>query len=188
MRPFARRSWCDRHPSSCKHTHRHHNDCNKTLRDNYKQFYDLSKDIVKIDKKLQRSCDSNNTREIISPDAYILYVKLPDFELGHISVQIRHRLLHIQAYKPGEDSKLFSELKILPTFLELADAAYKFADGVLEVVVPIKLSKDETENVCRRRFNESVVTIPNMDTKKVEDNLVDDTSNTPVVNESTLRK
>jgi HSP20 family molecular chaperone IbpA len=169
--------WCEEHHSySC--SHRHHDYKNNHKGDS--DFNKLSWDVVNTDRKINRICDkTKNYTESFMANSYKLSVPLPGFAEEDITVKMRHRVVLIQANKASEN-KLFSQMKIVPDFLNGNDAAWSLSEEILDINIPYKSALGtDVAKTCQIDIDEKEITVSKMD---LDVRFGDDTTAAPAQN------
>ncbi|CAG9796310.1 unnamed protein product [Diatraea saccharalis] len=151
--------WCEQHPNIC--THKHH-DYHKS-HEKYRQFHELSWDVVRLSRKVQRACEGDvNTSESYEMDNYRFTVSFSNVTSEDITVKAKHRVLFIETkVNKGGIETSASVLKILPDFLNIHEGLWTFTNGELDISIPhnITLGVEVTKS-CQTNIDESVITLP----------------------------
>ncbi|KAL0850745.1 hypothetical protein ABMA28_006687 [Loxostege sticticalis] len=143
---------CHRHPGGFQGNMEHYHEM---------LFNDLAQRVIEIDNKIKSSCERHSnaaTKEIVEQNRYLIQTPLPDYSATDVNIKIRQRVLQISA-KKGD--KHYTEMRVLPTFVDAAKAAYTLDDGTLEIVFPLK--PRPLAVTCDLGFSDVVTTVPLFD-------------------------
>lgn len=118
-------------------------------------FEEVANDVISTDRQVQSNCEKFNnsaTKEILDQTRYTLLTPLADFAERDLTIEIRHKVIYIKAYK---SEKKYTEIRTLPPFVNSEEAKYKLEDGTLKVIFPLK-----TGTSCDDNINSDVIHVP----------------------------
>ncbi|CAG9796309.1 unnamed protein product [Diatraea saccharalis] len=147
--------------AACRHICGHHEHGGHTRHNHNRLFEEISNKVIAADKKLQNFCVANSngaTKEIIDSQTYQLRTPLANYQENEVEVKIRHRVLYIDADKPP--LQRYSEIRLLPNFVDTKQANFQLVDGIL--IINFNIKTQATEN-CSDNVDSDVITVPKLE-------------------------
>ncbi|XP_072937600.1 uncharacterized protein [Epargyreus clarus] len=150
------------HGEGCGH-HGVHNQ-NLTWHSEYDRRFDrLSAYIMRADRFAKEFCNSftpSDVQELHGNSFYKLTYPMPQLDPKDITVKIKHRVLYMYARQSDSaTSPIYVDVRILPDTLKMSDAAWKYEQDHLSIVIPY-------EPVLRTKIMKTCVEV-NADVKDV---------------------
>lgn len=122
-------------------------------------FNDIARDLKALDDKIENSCSRHSnslTREVIETGRYKITAPITGFSVADFEVKIKGRVIYVSA-KNGDST--YTEVRTLPTFVEVAKGSYSYDEGILNVVFPI----NNEASICNLGYGENEITVPKFD-------------------------
>ncbi|XP_068626550.1 uncharacterized protein [Battus philenor] len=124
-------------------------------------FEKLARLVISSGKLLRNICKQSKfsrTKMMAGQDFYSLKYNLGEYSEQNFTVKIQHRVIQVTADSPGKET--FKDLRILPDFVNVANANWYFDNGVLLVLIPYKNAlKTEVALGCDN-VNETIISVP----------------------------
>ncbi|CAH2050932.1 unnamed protein product, partial [Iphiclides podalirius] len=139
--------WHDKQKHGCGYSYDHRNRIQqkKHRHQEVSDFERLSQCVKTADRILKTSCTQSpysRTREFLGVEFYSLKYNLQEFPENTISVKVKNRVIYVRTTQQGIPD--FTDLRILPQFVNSTDAAWYFDNGMLTVLFSYK-NKPKTE-------------------------------------------
>ncbi|XP_068630598.1 uncharacterized protein [Battus philenor] len=124
-------------------------------------FDRLARCVISADKLLLNTCRQSpfsRTRMFIGVDFFSLKYNLAEYSEEGIMVKIKHRVIYVTADAAGQET--YKDLRILPDFLNVANANWYFEHGVLVVLIPYKNPPKTEVALSCNDVSETVIDVP----------------------------